>query len=72
MTNTNGQHHSSSSQGAPSMGESMTNNTFTNTTNTKIPMETICWKTISKCFEEAETFDKQKKTVKFIYDNVNC
>lgn len=43
VTNTtNGVQHSSSSHGLPSMGESVTNNTFTNTTSTKIPMETIC------------------------------
>lgn len=41
---TNGPQHSSSSQGLPSIGESVTNNTFTNSsyTNTKIPLETVC------------------------------
>lgn len=40
-TVTNGPQHSSSSHGLPSIGESVTNNTFTNT-STKVPMETIC------------------------------
>lgn len=40
-TTTNGPQHSSSSHGLPSMGESVTNNTFANS-STKIPMETIC------------------------------
>lgn len=70
---TNGPQHSSSSHGLPSMGggESITNNTFTNTTsttmsnnthsvnnnnnislqNTKIPLETVCWrKRNEECF----------------------
>lgn len=44
VTNTtNGPQHSSSSHGLPSIGESVTNNTITNTTsNNKVPMETIC------------------------------
>lgn len=43
---TNGPQHSSSSQGLPSIGESVTNNTFTNNSfsaNTKAPLETVCW-----------------------------
>lgn len=40
-TTTNGPQHSSSSHGLPSMGESITNNTFTNT-STKVPLETVC------------------------------
>lgn len=42
---THGHQHSSSSQGLPSIGESVTNNTFTNnsiTGNTKAPLETVC------------------------------
>lgn len=42
---TNGPQHSSSSQGLPSIGESVTNNTFTNnsfSTHTKAPLETVC------------------------------
>lgn len=42
LNTTHGQQHSSSSQGLPSVGDSMTNNTFNNTTSSKIPMETIC------------------------------
>lgn len=41
MNTTHGAQHSSSSHGLPSIGESVTNNT-TNTTSSKIPMETIC------------------------------
>lgn len=40
---THGPQHSTSSQGLPSIGESVTNNTFT-TTNSKVPLETICWR----------------------------
>jgi len=40
VTNTtHGPQHSSSSHGLPSMGESVTNNTFT---SNKTPMETVC------------------------------
>lgn len=44
---TTGPQHSSSSQGLPSIGESVTNNTFTNNStfgnNTlKVPLETVC------------------------------
>ncbi|XP_037052450.1 probable G-protein coupled receptor Mth-like 1 isoform X2 [Bradysia coprophila] len=42
MDTTNNVGHSSSSHGLPSIGESVTNNTFSNTTSSKIPMETIC------------------------------
>ncbi|KAJ6645899.1 putative G-protein coupled receptor Mth-like 1, partial [Pseudolycoriella hygida] len=42
MNTTNNVGHSSSSHGLPSIGESVTNNTFSNTTTSKIPMETIC------------------------------
>lgn len=41
-TTTNGPQHSSSSHGLPSIGETITNNTLTNTTSTKVPMETVC------------------------------
>ncbi|XP_037910901.1 probable G-protein coupled receptor Mth-like 1 isoform X2 [Hermetia illucens] len=41
VTNTtNGPQHSSSSHGLPSIGDSVTNNTLTNTTSTKVAMET--------------------------------
>lgn len=39
LNTTNGQHHSSSSNGLASIGDTMTNNTL----NSKVPMETICW-----------------------------
>ncbi|XP_031619298.1 probable G-protein coupled receptor Mth-like 1 [Contarinia nasturtii] len=43
LNTAHGQHHSSSSNGLASIGESMTNHTFNTTTNaSKVPMETIC------------------------------
>ncbi|XP_055301483.1 probable G-protein coupled receptor Mth-like 1 [Sitodiplosis mosellana] len=42
LNTTHGQQHSSSSNGLASIGESMANNTFNNTTTSKVPMETIC------------------------------
>lgn len=38
LNTTHGQHHSSSSNGLASIGDTMTNNTL----NSKLPMETIC------------------------------
>ena len=42
LNTTNGPQHSSSSQGLPSMDASVTNNTFTNTSISKVKMETVC------------------------------